>query len=96
MKHQEKAAESAESKQDMVYLSLAVFVTLFAISVLMVSVIYSFQRFWNVVDGFQIGTAFLAGARFDIAFSELLKGNIFPKWGQQAQAIVQRQNRVEL
>ncbi|PBP22206.1 squalene synthetase [Diplocarpon rosae] len=32
-----------------------------------------------VVSGLMIGAAYLAGARFDIAFSELSKGNIFPK-----------------
>ncbi|KAK2623847.1 hypothetical protein QTJ16_007028 [Diplocarpon rosae] len=32
-----------------------------------------------IVSGLMIGAAYLAGARFDIALSELSKGNIFPK-----------------
>ena len=76
-------------------MGLAVFATLFVISALMVMVPLLFW-YLLVLTARQIGTAFLAGARFDIAFSELKKGNIFPKWGQQAQAIVQRHDHGEL
>jgi len=36
----------------------------------------------------QIGAAYLAGARFDVALSELAKGNFKPKFGDAAQAAV--------
>ncbi|KAI9743611.1 MAG: bifunctional farnesyl-diphosphate farnesyltransferase/squalene synthase [Claussenomyces sp. TS43310] len=49
-----------------------------------------------VMSTIMIGTAYLAGARFDIAFEELRKGNIFPAWGDKAQAIVQAHEHGEL
>jgi len=75
----EKAtADSAEARQDVMYLMIAVLGTLFLISALM------------------IGVAYLAGARFDIAASEISKGNIFPAWGKKAQALVQPPEHAEL
>jgi len=39
-----------------------------------------------------IGTAYLAGARFDIAINEVMKGNFSPSWGKKAQALAQPQH----
>jgi hypothetical protein len=47
----------------------------------------------------QIGVAYLAGARFDVAVSELQKGKFFPayqKGGEEAQAIVHQHDHGEL
>jgi hypothetical protein len=40
--------------------------------------------------------AYLAGARFDTALSEIQKGNIVPKWGQRARAIAKAPDHREL
>jgi farnesyl-diphosphate farnesyltransferase len=47
----------------------------------------------------QIGAAYLAGARFDVAIAELKKGKFFPnyqKGGPEAQAIVNQHDHGEL
>jgi farnesyl-diphosphate farnesyltransferase len=47
----------------------------------------------------QIGAAYLAGARFDVAFNEIKKGNIFPKFdngSEGPQTIVDQQDHGEL
>ena len=54
------------------------------------------MRYSRADTHFQIGMAYLAGARFDIAFAEIRKGNIIPKWGKRAQAIVQQHDHIEL
>jgi hypothetical protein len=47
----------------------------------------------------EIGAAWLAGARFDVAISELKRGKVFPKYGKgspEAQAIVHQHDHREL
>lgn len=76
-----KAAEDSEAKKDVFFLLLAVLGTLAVISGLMVSIAQTQLGFANRK---QIGAAYLAGARFDIALKELTKGNVFPKAGEKA------------
>lgn len=61
MNSKQPLSKQSESKEDVIYLIMAVLGTLFVVSLLM------------------IGAAYLAGARFDLAIGELLKGNFFPK-----------------
>lgn len=52
-----------------------------------------------VISAVMIGVAYLAGARFDVAVSELQKGKFFPayqKGGEEAQAIVHQHDHGEL
>lgn len=75
------AAEEAEAKKDVFYLLLAVLGTLFVISALMVRLcLQSYRVLTN--DELQIGAAWLAGARFDVALGELKKGNFVPNHEQ--------------
>ncbi|KAH8594589.1 isoprenoid synthase domain-containing protein [Bisporella sp. PMI_857] len=51
------------------------------------------------ISAIMIGAAYLAGARFDVALSELKKGTIFPQYipgGQDSQRIVAKNDRHEL
>ncbi|CAK4034913.1 squalene synthase [Lecanosticta acicola] len=57
-----RKAEEAEAKKDMMYIALAIFLTLGIITACMVS----------------LGAAWFFGARFDLAFAELRKGNLSP------------------
>lgn len=70
------AEQEKEAKQDVFWLFIAVFGTLFFISFLM------------------IGAAYLAGARFDVAFNELRKGKLFP--GLEGEKIVKEFDHAEL
>ena len=71
------AAEEAEAKKDVFYLMLAVFGTLIFVSGLMVCLFPQIdESFTNTI---QIGAAWLAGARFDVALNEIRKGNYAPK-----------------
>lgn len=82
-----KAADDSEAKKDVFFLLLAVLGTLAVISGLMVC---APQTQLELANKIQIGAAYLAGARFDIALKELGKGNIFPsfaKGGEEAQPI---------
>lgn len=52
-----------------------------------------------LVSALMIGTAYLAGARFDVVISELKKGKVFPtysKGSREAQAIVRQHDHREL
>jgi len=79
----------AEAKKDLIMMFVAVVGTLTVISVIMVS----FASILCVLATYlqcQIGIAYLAGARFDIAFKELSGGNFFPKTGEAAQKVVEQ------
>jgi farnesyl-diphosphate farnesyltransferase len=78
-----KEREDAEAKWDMVYVMLAVFITLAIITVSMVSRESSPIIFLQDVDcaNFacpQIGAAWFFGARFDLAIKSLTDGSLFP------------------
>jgi len=92
------AAEEAEAKKDVFYLIAAVLGTLLFISLLMVKIPLPLEN--TILTIFiQIGAAYLAGARFDIAIDELKKGKVFPKYGkgsQEAQTIVHQHDHGEL
>ena len=93
-----KAAEDAEAKKDVFYLLIAVLGTLLFISALMV-LHSSFPSPPNPANTTQIGAAYLAGARFDVAVSELKKGKFFPKHtpgSDEAQHIVDTHDHGEL
>ncbi|PQE10467.1 squalene synthetase protein [Rutstroemia sp. NJR-2017a BBW] len=68
-------AEEAEAKKDVFYLLIAVLGTLLVVSALMSTELRSIPANSHT----QIGAAYLAGARFDVAFNELRKGNFVPK-----------------
>jgi farnesyl-diphosphate farnesyltransferase len=90
-------AEEAEAKKDVFYLLLAVLGTLLFISALMVRLSNPFLDFST--DTPEIGAAWLAGARFDVAINELKKGKVFPKYGKgspEAEAIVHQRDHGEL
>ena len=75
---------------------IAVMGTLFVISALMVCISSMCQTLANL---FKIGAAYLAGARFDVAISELRKGKIFPKYdkgSEEAQDIAETYDHGEL
>lgn len=81
--------EEAESKKDVFYLVLAVIATLSFVSVCMVSESLQGDKSKNLTKQSltlfrQIGAAWFFGARFDLAFSALKDGNVFPPKGQEA------------
>lgn len=93
---EKKKAEDSESKKDVAYLLLAVLGTLFFISAIMVNIPCICSILSNT---FQIGAAWLAGARFDVAINELKKGVFFPTHtagSEAAASIVQTHDHVEL
>lgn len=88
-----KRKDDEEAKWDIIYVMMAVFGTLALISVLMVSQ----PRRSGMLSGDamltirQIGVAYLAGARFDLAFSSLKEGKFLPpKSPEEAQSIVSK------
>ncbi|KAG9229324.1 isoprenoid synthase domain-containing protein [Amylocarpus encephaloides] len=65
-----------QAKSDVFYHLLTVLGTLFFISVIMVS--RRSVSCPNLLTTIKVGIAYWARARFDVAFRELIKGNIFP------------------
>jgi farnesyl-diphosphate farnesyltransferase len=73
-----KKAEENEAKWDVIYMGAAVLVTLFVITVVMVRLPISLPLILILTSHTQLGIAYLAGARFDIALSQLTQGKMIP------------------
>jgi farnesyl-diphosphate farnesyltransferase len=76
-----RKAEDAESRKDVMYIMLAVFVTLAVISLTMVRWSHQNSILFLFADNDQIGVAWYLGARFDLATESLKKGNLRPPPG---------------
>lgn len=73
---------------------MAVMGTLFILSCIMVSLHEQFSRYGLM--GAQIGIAYLFGARFDMAFNDLMGGKISQVAQKATQSVTQKYDHKEL
>lgn len=90
--------ERNEEKWDMIFMTIAVLGTLALVTVLMVKeTVLRRLGFQEVLTPFQLGIAWIAGARFDIAFDQIRHGWVLPpQSGEEAQKLVKSLGHGEL